>query len=135
MKKRIIVSISLILAIVMCVAVLCACAPNSDPNKAVSALSDKGYTAGQDNTIIPSALRLFGVKDIDCVVSGTKKVGDDIESVTIVYFSSKSAADNNWAKMQEYVDDQEEKDDSDYEIKKSGKMIYWGTDQGIKDAR
>lgn len=135
MKKKIIVSISLILVIALCAAVLCACAPNSDPDKAIKALSDNGYTAAQDDLVIPTALRLFGVKDIDCVISGTKKNGDNVDSITVVYFTSKSAADDNWDEVQKYVDDKEDEDDSDYEIKKSGKMIYWGTKQGIKDAR
>ena len=46
------------------------------------------------------------------------------------------SADSAWESVQKYAksEDKESKD-SDWEIKKSGKMIYWGDSNGIKSAR
>lgn len=120
---------ALMLVVAMGVAMLVACAPASDPEKALSALKKNGYTAGKVNAII-------GVKGIDCVVSGSNGTEGKEGHVTIVYFTSKDAADSAWESVQKYAksEDKESKD-SDWEIKKSGKMIYWGDSNGIKSAR
>lgn len=120
---------ALMLVVAMGVAMLVACAPASNPEKALSALKKNGYTAGKVNAII-------GVKGIDCVVSGSNGTEGKEGHVTIVYFTSKDAADSAWESVQKYAksEDKESKD-SDWEIKKSGKMIYWGDSNGIKSAR
>lgn len=120
---------ALMLVVAMGVAMLVACAPASDPEKALSALKKNGYTAGKVNAII-------GVKGIDCVVSGSNGTEGKEGHVTIVYFTSKDAADSAWESVQKYAksEDKESKD-SDWKIKKSGKMIYWGDSNGIKSAR
>ncbi len=121
-----------LVAVMLC-ATLASCAPASDPDKAVSALKDAGYTAGKDTTIIPAALTVLGVKGIDAVISGTKSG----EHVTVIYFTDSDSAKNAEEKVTKYVDDEEkdEKDDSDWVFKRSGKMIYWGTKNAVKDAR
>lgn len=120
---------ALMLVVAMGVAMLVACAPASNPEKALSALKKNGYTAGKVNAII-------GVKGIDCVVSGSNGTEGKEGHVTIVYFTSKDAADSAWESVQKYAksEDKESKD-SDWKIKKSGKMIYWGDSNGIKSAR
>ena len=126
------------LVAVMAVAILVACAPASDPDKALAALKKHEYTAAQDKLVIPAALTLAGVKDIEAVITGTKAVkkGDEskLESVTIVYFASASAAKDAWSKVEEYAK-KDNKDNSDWTIKQSGAMIYWGTSAAIKAAR
>lgn len=120
---------ALMLVVAMGVAMLVACAPASDPDKALSALKKNGYTAGKVNTII-------GVKGIDCVVSGSNGTEGKEGHVTIVYFTSKDAADSAWETVQKYAKEKDsESKDSDWKIKKSGKMIYWGDSNGIKSAR
>ncbi len=129
--------IALSLVAVLALAVLVACAPNSDPDKAVKALEKNGYTAAKDETIIPAALRLLGVKDIDCVISGTKTEDDKTETVTVIYFGSADAAKDAWDEVQKYAEDKKDDDekDSDWVCKQSGAMIYYGTKAGVKAAR
>lgn len=120
---------ALMLVVAMGVAMLVACAPASDPDKALSALKKNGYTAGKVNAMI-------GVKGIDCVVSGSNGTEGKEGHVTIVYFTSKDAADSAWETVQKYAKEKDsESKDSDWKIKKSGKMIYWGDSNGIKSAR
>ena len=128
--------LALTLVLVMSVVMLASCGgPNADPDKALEALKDNEYTAGKDSTIIPTALALLGVKDIDCVVSGTAKIDDETEHVTIIYFDDKDAAEAAWEKVQEYAEDKKDDEDSDWVIKKSGAMIYYGTSAGVKAAK
>lgn len=127
---------ALMLVVAMGVAMLVACAPAIDPDKALSALKKNGYTAGKDTRATPAALALFGVKGVDCVVSGTNGTEGKEGHVFIVYFTSKDAADSAWESVQKYAKSEDkESSDSDWEIKKSGKMIYWGDSNGIKSAR
>lgn len=129
--------LSLMLVVVIA-AMFVACAPASDPDKAVSALEKNGYTAAKDANIAPAALRLFGVSGVDCVVTGACAEEGKEGSVSIVYFSSSKDANAAWDKIQEYAKDEKEdegNEDSDWQIKKSGKMVYWGNSNGIKAAR
>lgn len=121
-----------LVAVMLC-ATLASCAPASDPDKAISALKDAGYIAGKDTTAIPVALAVLGVKGIDTVISGTKSG----EHVTVIYFTDSDSAKSAEEKVTKYVDDEEKdkKDDSDWVFKRSGKKIYWGTKNAVKDAR
>ena len=130
MKKSIVKILALsIVAVMMCVVLVSCGAPNSDPDKALASLKDNDYAAAEDKILVPTALRLLGVEDIDTVISGTNKDGDH---VTVIYFEDKAAANDAWEDVKEYFED--EKDD-DWTIKKSGAMIYWGTSAGIKAAK
>lgn len=130
MKKSIIKVLALsLVAVMMCVVLVSCGGPNADPDKAVDSLKKNDYAAAEDKIVVPTALRLLGVDDIDTVVSGTNKDG---EHVTIVYFEDKEAANDAWDDVKEYFED---KKDDDWTIKKSGAMIYWGTSAGIKAAK
>lgn len=130
---------ALTLVCVLAVAMLCACAPNSNPDKAIEALKKNEYTAAKDTTVVPAALTLLGVKGVDSVVSGTKVVGEGenakTEHVTIIYFTSNDTANAAWDKVQEYANKDSDKNESDWSITKSGKMVYYGTSAAIKAAR
>ncbi len=131
--------LAFVLTFVMLALTLVSCAPKADPDKAVSALKKKEYSAAQDTTIIPAAIKLLTGKNVNSFVSGTKVVEDKegnkkTETVGIVYFATKDDANDAWEKMQEYAKDQNKDKDSDWQIKKSGKMIYWGTSAAIKAA-
>lgn len=127
------------LVVVLSLAALVACGPNSDPEKAISALKKNDYAAVKDDTVIPTALRLLGVK-VDSVVTGTKTSGegDDakIDHVTIIYFASADEAKENMSKIEDYAKKNDsDSNSSDWEIKQSGAMIYYGTKAGISAAR
>ena len=120
---------AVVLVAVMAMAILVACGPASDPDKAVEALKKNEYAAAKD-TILAGTLKLLGVGDIKAVVVGT----NGAESITIVYFDDASAANDAWDKLSDYAEDQK-KDSSDWQVKKSGAMIYWGTSAAIKAAK
>lgn len=127
------------LVVVLSLAALVACGPNSDPEKAIAALKKNGYKAAKDDTVIPAALRLLGVK-VDSVVTGTKTSGEGdnakIDHVTIIYFASADQAKENMSKIEEYAKKNDsDSNGSDWEIKQSGAMIYYGTKAGISAAR
>ena len=113
----------------MCVVLVSCGGPNSDPDKALDSLKENEYAAAEDKILIPTALRLLGVDDIDTVISGTNKDG---EHVTIIYFEDSAAANDAWENVKEYF---EEAKDDNWTIKKSGAMIYFGTSAGIKAAK
>ena len=130
---------ALALVVVMSLAMLVACAPNSNPDKALEALKKNGYTAAKDATVVPAALTLVGVKGVDTVISGTKSSGegDDakVDHVTVIYFASADQAKAAWDKVKSYAEKEEDSKDSDWTITQSGKMIYYGTKAGIAAAR
>ena len=125
--------------VVMSLAMLVACAPNSNPDKALEALKKNGYTAAKDANVVPAALTLVGVKGVDTVISGTKSSGegDDakVDHVTVIYFASADQAKAAWDKVKSYAEKDEDSKDSDWTITQSGKMIYYGTKAGIAAAR
>lgn len=138
MKKSVkILSVALIA--IMAFAMLVACGPASDPDKALSALKKNEYQAAEDKVVIPTALALSGVKDLETVITGSKVVKKDdkskIETITIIYFKDSSAANDAWDKVKEYANKENKDKDSDFVIEKSGAMIYFGTKQAVKDAR
>lgn len=130
---------ALALVVVMSLAMLVACAPNSNPDKALEALKKNGYTAAKDANVVPAALTLAGVKGVDTVISGTKSSGegDDakVDHVTVIYFASADQAKAAWDKVKSYAEKDEDSKDSDWTITQSGKMIYYGTKAGIAAAR
>lgn len=136
MKKSIVRILALsLVAVMMCVA-LVSCAPNSNPEKAADALKDNGYTVTTVENeglgaLAMAAFTAAGIEDLECVVSGTNKDG---EHVTIFYFEDSKAANAEWEDVKGYFEDNED-EDSDWTIKKSGAMIYYGTSAGIKAAK
>ena len=128
---------AVVLVAVMALAVLVACAPNKDPDKAIASLKDEGYMAAKDTVVVPIALAALGVKGVDTVISGSKSVknGDEtkLESVTVVYFTDSSSAKDSFDKVKSYAEEHKD-NDSDWTIKQSGAMIYWGTSAAIKAA-
>lgn len=122
------------LVAVMALAVLVACGPASDPDKAVKALKDNGYTAGK--------VSAGSYEGLTAVVTGTKGAlgallgKDEFQFITIYYFESASAANDAWDSIKSESDkNSNKKDDSDWVVKKSGKIIYFGTKQAAKDAQ
>lgn len=127
------------LVVVMALALLVACGPASDPDKAVEALKKNGYEPVKATNAIALGITeaLIGAErgDLVATVSATK-IDDDknTQSITIWYFKNAAAANKCWDKAQSESNKDKDKD-SDWVCKKSGAMIYFGTTQGVKDAK
>ena len=140
MKKYIKV-LSIAIVAIMMLSMLVACGPNSNPDKALAALEKNEYKADKDTTLVPNMVKVLGIKDVTCVVSGTKLVevdGEDkLEHVTIFYFLTADAAEAAWDKLEDYAEDDKEKDDddADWVYARSGAIIYYGTKAGVAAAR
>ena len=52
-----------------------------------------------------------------------------------MYFASKDDAKDAMEKVKEYADDDKKDEDTDWVIKQSGAMIYYGTSAGVKAAK
>ncbi len=130
MKKNILKITALALLTVMICAMLVACGgPNADPDKAKEALEDAGYTVIlNDGGLIGDHLLPDGAE-----ATLTAMKGDD-EYISIIYYEDKDALNDAWEDVKK--DAEELKDEyEDIVLKKSGKMIYFGTKQAVKDAQ
>ena len=135
--KKIISFVCLLALTLSCLFAFTACgAPNSDPDKALEALKSNGVNwAAKDDKVIPGLLKIAGVDNIDCVVSGTGKIDDDYAHITIIYFDTAKDANEAWDDIQDRAEDEKkDAEDSQWVCKKSGKMIYYGTKNAIKAA-
>lgn len=145
MKKQLTIIVALIAVVVVSALVLTACAPNSDPVKAESALKSNGYDAVRTTGYVSGIVSaIAGVENnIDGTVTGTKTVEDKdgnskTEYVFIIYYKTADAAKAAWEDMKDDSDKEKKEqkaDDSDWESGRSGKLIYWGTKAAVKAAR
>ena len=134
MKKNIIKITVLALLTVMICAMLVACGgPNANPDKAKEALKENGYVAEKiDSTLGLAAYSVIAGK-VEAVVTG---VNEDGEAITIFYYENvddaKETEDKIDKLLEKYGDDDKK---SDWVAKRSGKMIYIGTKQAVRDAK
>ena len=130
MKKTIKI-LALALVAVLAVAMLVACGPASNPDKAEKALEGNGYAVAKVTSALildPQAIAAGLEKgDIVATITASNKDG---EMISITYFKSSSVASKYWKEHKDEVPD-----DDKVVVKKSGKMIYFGTKQAIKDAK
>lgn len=128
MRKKIVVSLALVLTVVLLAVSLSACIP-SDPAKARENLEGADYVAVN--------LPALGIGGVDNVVFATKVT----DSIVLVYFAETKDAKEFW---NEYKDNKEgiykafgKSADKDSELKagRSGKVVYVGTAQAVKDAK
>lgn len=128
MKKAL--SIIAVLALVAVLGVaLVACVP-SDPDKAEANLKAADYIvirADADDAIVGAAL-----KQIDAVTSITATNGDD--SVSLTYFETADAAKAYYEDAKEQWDKLDDADKEGMKFGKSGKVVYAGTEAGVKAA-
>ena len=139
MKKTIRI-FAVVLSVVLLALALVACAPKNDPDKAKAALEKNGYTVVKtDGRIANAASALLGGESkLDATVTGTKTVEDKdgnrkTEYITIIYYKTSADAKDAWEDAQKDAE-KDKKDDSDWVVKRSGKMIYWGTKAAVKAA-
>ena len=132
--KKTIKLITLALVLSLSAILLASClAPNPNPEKAIAALKEKDYIATEDDTVLPLIFAGLGIKNVDTVVTGTAVIDKKGEHVTIIYFEEAEDATEAWEKVKEYAEKEDKKEeDSDWTIKKSGKMIWYGTEAAIK---
>ncbi len=138
MKKSVRILALALVAVMLCLTLTSCGGPNADPDKALEGLKEGGIKiAAKDTTIIPAALKLAGIDGVDCVVSGTGKIDDEYAHLTIIYFEEAKDAKESWEKAQEYADKEkdDEAKDSEWVVKKSGKMIYYGTKNAVSAAK
>lgn len=135
------------LVAVMALAVLVACGPASDPEKAAKALKDNGYTVasviGSDSTegklaqaSLDVVAKAMGLKAGDLVASVTGTKGED--GIMIYYFKSAKVARDYWNDHKEDIEKQKKEakeEGQDLVINISGSVVYSGTKQAVKDAR
>ena len=124
--KKFVSIISLVLVAVMLCATLVSCgAPAKDPEDALAALKENGYTAAKFGEYV-SGSKLAEDKD------GNKK----IDHVTIYYFDSKDDATAAMERIQKVANGEKKDSDTDWvDATQSGNMIYFGNKQAIKDAK
>ena len=141
MKKHIAL-ITVLAVILSCVLLLCACTPASNPDTAKENLEKKGYSVTVDTSLGPAGLAVFGITGAKTVLTATYSDDENFEYLCVVYFSSANDVKEVWEKAKNYASDQEkkkkkdndEKEDSDWTVGKSGKMIWFGTKNAVKAA-
>ncbi len=134
MKKTIkVIAVAMVALMLMITLVSCSATPASDPDDAVQALKDNGVLAAYKDAIAqPAAYAVSGVKDVKAVVTGVGKTDDGEDAIVyIIYFASSSAASDAYEKIE---DEAESKEIEGLIIDKSGAMIYFGNEAGIKAA-
>ena len=137
MKKTLKI-LSIAMVIVMICLTLASCGgPDPDPDKAVKNLKENDITwAVKDDYGVPTALKLFGVDGVDCAVTGSGEIDGKYAHITIIYFDEAEDAKEAFEKIEEYSENsKKDAEDSDWVIKKSGKMIYFGTKDAVKAAK
>ena len=138
--KKAIKLIALSLVLVMAVLALASCAaPNADPDKAKAALEDNGYSVQKlSGKISTAAISAIIGEEVDCVLTAQKvdKEAETFDALCVLYFEEAGDADDAWEKAQDYAEDAKEDDveDSDWVVEKSGKMIWFGTKNAVKAA-
>ncbi len=140
MKKFVRVLCFALVAVMLCASLVACGGPAKDPADAKAALDENGYTTTKDDTITPGILSALGYK-CDSVVTGTKTVEDDegnksIEHVSIYYFTNEENAEKALNKVKEYAGEKKNDEETNWvDATLSGSMIYFGTEQAIKDAK
>ncbi len=139
MKKFVRILCFALVTLMLCATLASCGAPAKDPADAEAALEEAGYTVVNDSKALPALYKVAGY-DLDNVVSGTKISKDDegntvTEHVTIYYFADKDNAEKAMEKIAD--DEKEEKGENENWVSatRSGSMVYFGTKQGVKDAK
>lgn len=121
MKKTMKISTFVLMLMILCTFV--SCAPK-DADAAKTKLEKKGYVVVVDDTFTPAALKLLNVEGIKTSLIATKEG----EVVTAVLFEKSSQAKASLKQIQK-----REHEENASSAKVSGKWVYYGTTQGMKD--
>ena len=135
--KKIISTILVCTLLLGCLFTLTSCfGPNSDPEKAKTALEDAGYLVTlTDNDL---ALALSGYEGLSAKIYAAKVSlggGLDFDGITIYYFEDKESADNAYDKIVGESEEQEDDEDATFTVGKFMKVIWFGTEAAIEAAK
>lgn len=138
MKKTITI-ISVVAIVAILAVTLMACIP-SDYNKAYDNLKEANYyatTYKKGDLFFNEMSKLIGAQNATAIVTASK--GTD--AITLIYFESSKDAKNCFDSFKNVIEEEKKEaekngeDTSNYVIKCSGKIIYGGTKQAVKDAQ
>lgn len=139
MKKTLrIIALSLVMVTMLALLASCGDGPNADPEKAIAALKENGYTAeGLSSDDLKNIVDLEDATVLKAGVTGFKMslTEGSMDAIIILYFDSKSAAKDAFSKVKEAMDATLGEVEIDFTVKQSGKMIWAGTDAAIKAAK
>ena len=121
---KLIKKLSLVAMLFVAVLSLAACAPK-DPAGAKEKLEEAGYSVVVDGTVTPGLLKVFGVKGVKSVITASN--GEEV--VQAYYFEDKASAKDAMSKLAEWA----ENNGKESNFKRSGKWLYAGSEQGMKD--
>ena len=135
MKK--VISITAVIALVAVLTLaLVACVP-ADPDKAAANLEEAGYIVtnvkASDGTGVKLGLEATA-KGCVAMVTGTLISTAGTESVAIFYFNDADDAKAYYADMKADFDELDDDEKEGKKIGKSGKVVYAGTEAGVKAA-
>lgn len=131
---------ALVMVAVMSLALLVACGPASDPDKAEKAMKDNGYNpvhlTGALSTGATAALLGLKGDDVTDIVFAVNADGD---GMLAIYCKDSGTAKSVLTKAQEVIEQIETALKVEFKgesnVKCSGKVLYTGTEAGIKAAR
>ncbi len=131
---------ALALIAVLSLAVLVSCGPASDPDKAEAALKENGYAPVHMKGAISTGATalLLGLKGED-VTDIVFAVNADGDGMLAIYCKDSGTAKSVLSKAQESIKKIEDtlkiKFEGESNVQRSGKVLYTGTEAGIKAAR
>ncbi|MBO5775990.1 MAG: hypothetical protein J6V83_00970 [Clostridia bacterium] len=135
MKK--VISITAVIALVAVLTLaLVACVP-ADPDKAAANLEEAGYIVSNVKASQGTGVQLglnAVAKGCVAMVTGTLISTAGTESVAICYFNSAEDAKAYYEKIKAEYDELDDEEKEGYKFGKSGKVIYAGTEAGVKAA-
>lgn len=121
---KLIKKFSLVAMLLVAILSLAACAPK-DPVKAKEKLEEAGYAVIVDGTVQPGILKLAGVDGVSSVITATN--GEEL--LQAYYFAEKGQAKDALEALTKWA----EKNGKESNFSRSGKWLYAGTEQAIKD--
>jgi len=145
--KKTLRTVCLIILSVITLCLFAACGPNSDPSKAEHSLKEKQYSVIKDEkllyTVPVETLLNLDRGNVSCVVSASKITDDNVQhAVLAIYFDKTSTAKSVYSLAKEKTDVllktvgiKYDGDVTQLIFKRSGSMIYAGTQQAIDDAK
>ncbi len=135
MKK--VISITAVIALVAVLTLaLVACVP-ADPDKAAANLEEAGYIVSNVKASQGTGVQLglnATAKGCVAMVTGTLISTAGTESVAIFYFNDADDAKAYYEKIKAEYDELDDEDKEDKKVGKSGKVVYAGTEAGVKAA-
>ncbi len=123
--KKIAKILSVAMLVVMTALVMTACVPGS-AEKAKKKLEKAGYTVEVVDLVEESTDIEGGLYQVAAFV----EVEDDYNfAISVIYFDTKDNAEAWYNEYKEAIGDDEE----GITVHIKGKVVYWGTEQGVKD--